>query len=89
MSSRSTSRAGSAAAAAPPPLCHPSLPAALAQGGDAGPAAEHAREVLRRDPGFTIDAYVATLHYKNEADRAPPREALAKAGLPLQASVAS
>jgi len=69
----------------PDHLVHAFLAATYAQLGDAAAAAEHAREVLRLDPGFSIEAYVATLHYRNEADLAHHREALAKAGLPAGA----
>ena len=70
----------------PDHLVHAFLAATYAQLGDAAAAAEHAREVLRLDPGFSIDAYAATLHHKNEADRAHHRDVLAKAGLPQHAS---
>ena len=49
-------------------------------GDDAG-AAAHAAEVLSRQPDFAVDAYLATLHYKHESDRAHHREGLLKAGL--------
>jgi adenylate cyclase len=58
------------------------LAAASAQMGNATAAAAHAREVLAREPGFTIGAHLATLHYKREADTEHFREGLTKAGLP-------
>jgi adenylate cyclase len=51
--------------------------------GDAATAGEHAREVLKRKPGFRVDRdYVPTLHYQREGDLAHHRENLLKAGLP-------
>ena len=37
--------------------------------------------VTKRAPDFSTEAYLATLHYKREADRAHHRAALLKAGL--------
>ena len=56
--------------------------AALAQMGDATGAKAHADEVLRREPGFTVESYLATLHYRQEADREHHRQALLASGLP-------
>jgi adenylate cyclase len=61
---------------------HAFLAAALARMGDATAAAAHAREVLKREPGFTVEGYLATLHYRDDADREHHREALLLAGLP-------
>jgi adenylate cyclase len=61
---------------------HALLAAALAQTGDAGKAAAHAQEVLKREPSFSVAAYLATQHYKHEADRQRLAEGLIKAGLP-------
>jgi hypothetical protein len=47
---------------------HAFLAAILAQMGD-GVAAAHAAEVVKREPGFTVAAYVATQHYKRDVDR--------------------
>ncbi|HVO14927.1 MAG TPA: adenylate/guanylate cyclase domain-containing protein [Alphaproteobacteria bacterium] len=58
------------------------MAAAAAQMGDAATAAGYAREVLARQPAFSIGTYVKTLHYKNEADLAHHREGLSKAGFP-------
>ena len=61
---------------------HAFMAAACAQMGDDAAAAAHAEEVLSRQPEFAVDAYLATLHYKRENDRAHHREGLLKAGLP-------
>jgi adenylate cyclase len=58
------------------------LAAASAQMGGASAASGYAREVLSRAPEFTVSAYLATLHYKNDSDLEHHREALLKAGLP-------
>ena len=60
---------------------HAFLAAACAQMNDETAARAHAREVIALQPEFSIDAYLATLHYKRESDRAHHREALLKAGL--------
>jgi adenylate cyclase len=56
--------------------------AALAQMGDQTAAKAHTEEVLRREPGFTIESYMATLHYRRESDREHHHQALLKAALP-------
>ena len=56
--------------------------AALAQMGDATGAKAHAAEALRLEPGFGIESYLATLHYRHEADREHHRSGLLKSGLP-------
>ena len=56
--------------------------AALAQMGDATGARAHAEEVLRKEPGFTVESYLATLHYRQEPDRDHHRQALLQSGLP-------
>jgi adenylate cyclase len=58
------------------------MAAACAQLGDAAGARAHVDEVLSRQPGFSVEAYLATLHYRHEHDRAHHRAALLKAGLP-------
>ena len=63
---------------------HAFLAAALAQMGDATGAKAHAEEVLRREPGFTVEGYLATLHYRHEADREHHRQALLASGLPRE-----
>jgi adenylate cyclase len=49
--------------------------------GDDAAAAAHAEEVLSRQPEFAVDAYLETLHYKRDSDRARHRDGLLKAGL--------
>jgi adenylate cyclase len=61
---------------------HAFLAAALAQIGNQTAASAHAREVLQREPSFSTQRYLATLHYKHEADRLHYAEGLRKAGLP-------
>jgi adenylate cyclase len=61
---------------------HAFMAAACAQMGDDTGAAAHAEEVLSRQPDFSVNAYLATLHYKRESDRAHHRDGLLKAGLP-------
>jgi adenylate cyclase len=41
----------------------------------------HAAEVVKRQPAFSVEAYLATLHYKRESDRAHHEDGLRKAGL--------
>ena len=60
---------------------HAFMAAACAQMGDEVAARAHAREVTSRQPEFAVDAYLATLHYKRDSDRAHHREGLLKAGL--------
>jgi adenylate cyclase len=61
---------------------HAFLAAALAWMGDATAAGAHAQAVLRIDPAFAAEAFLATLHYKRDEDRAHCRDGLLKAGLP-------
>jgi adenylate cyclase len=61
---------------------HAFLAASLAQMGDQTAAAAHAQEVLKREPAFSVQSYLATLHYKRDSDRVHHREGLCKAGLP-------
>jgi adenylate cyclase len=69
--------------AAPGELHHALLAACYARMDDAGQAAAHAAEVMKRNPQFTIRThYLPTLHYRSEADLANHLEALRKAGLP-------
>jgi adenylate cyclase len=60
---------------------HAFMAAACAQMGDETAARAHAGEVMTLQPAFAVDAYLATLHYKRESDRAHHREGLLKAGL--------
>jgi hypothetical protein len=48
---------------------HAFLAAIFAQMGDGVAAAAQAAEVVKREPGFTVAAYVATQHYKRDVDR--------------------
>lgn len=61
---------------------HAFLAAALAQMGDQTAAGAHAREVLNQEPAFSVQSYLATLHYKHDSDREHHREGLIKASLP-------
>jgi adenylate cyclase len=61
---------------------HAFLAASSAQLGNRTAAGAHAREVLQREPAFTAQAFVGTLHYRNPADGEHVREGLLKAGLP-------
>ena len=67
---------------APDHTHHAFLAAASAQLGNRTAAGAHAREVLQREPAFTAQAFVGTLHYRNPADGDHVREGLLKAGLP-------
>jgi adenylate cyclase len=68
--------------AAPDHTHHAFLAASSAQLGNRTAASAHAREVLQREPAFTAQAFVGTLHYRNPADGEHVREGLLKAGLP-------
>jgi TolB-like protein/cytochrome c-type biogenesis protein CcmH/NrfG len=61
---------------------HAFLAACHAKRGDRAAAETHAAEVLQRCPDFTVEAYLNSLHYKHDEDRAHHREALLAAGLP-------
>jgi adenylate cyclase len=61
---------------------HALLAATLAQMGKEAVAAAHASEVLKREPKFSVAAYLATQHYKHEADLRRLEAGLLKAGLP-------
>jgi adenylate cyclase len=67
---------------APDHLHQAFLAACHAEMGEAAAARLRAAEVLRRDPGFTVSAYLRTLHYKRPGDLDHHRAALLKAGLP-------
>ena len=58
------------------------LAASSAQLGDDSGARQYAAEVLKREPGFSVDAFLKTLHYKRPEDIEHHREALLKANLP-------
>ncbi len=61
---------------------HAFVAASMAQLGNKTAAAAHAQEVIKRAPDFSVEAYLATLHYKHEADREHHRQTLRAAGLP-------
>lgn len=61
---------------------HAFLAAIFAQMGDGVAAAAHAAEVVKREPGFTVAAYLATQHYKRDVDQKRHEAGLLKAGLP-------
>jgi adenylate cyclase len=61
---------------------HAFLAAALAQMGNKTAAAAHAGEVIKLNPAFSVETYMATQHYRQDSDREHHREALVKAGLP-------
>lgn len=68
---------------APDPFHHAYLAACHARMGDQAAAAEHAREVLKREPGFTVTNHLLPgLHYKLASDLEHHRESLLMAGVP-------
>jgi adenylate cyclase len=67
---------------------HSFLAAAFALSDDEEQAREHAATVLELDPGFTVEDYLETLHYKEAGDLEHHRQGLIKAGLPLRAAAA-
>ncbi len=76
--------------AAPDLMHHAFLAACYAQLGDEAAAGQHAAEVLKRDPGFSIEVFLRTLHYKRDGDIEHHRAALVKSGLPsTSADIAS
>lgn len=73
---------------APDHLHHALMAACHAANDDDAPARQHAAEVLRREPGFNIETYLQTQHYKRAQDRDHHYGALVKAGLPLSPATA-
>ena len=61
--------------------CHVSLAGTYSLMGRGSDAESAASEVLRIDPGFSVQAYSKTLPYKREDDLNYVIEALSKAGL--------
>lgn len=61
---------------------HAFLACSHVMGGDSEKASMHAKAVLSINPEFSIEAYLATLHYKDSADLEHHREALARVRLP-------
>src|SRR5207249_4300199 len=74
--------------AAPEPIHHAYLAACHAQLGDDAAARQHAAEVLKREPGYSVEACLRTLHYRRPEDSEHHRTALLKAGLPDRAAPA-
>ena len=67
---------------APDHTHHAFLAACHAALGDGAAAAAAAQTVLTLTPPFGVDAYLATLHYRREEERAHHRQHLLGAGLP-------
>ena len=67
---------------APDQTHHAFLAASSAQLGDRAAAAAHTREVLQRQPDFTVQNLLKTLHYRQPSDTEHVREGLSEAGLP-------
>ena len=67
---------------APDHTHHAFLAAAQAQMGNEAEARRYAGEVLSRKPDFTVESYLATVHYRRQEDLEHHRESLLKAGLP-------
>ncbi|MEQ8965023.1 MAG: adenylate/guanylate cyclase domain-containing protein [Azospirillaceae bacterium] len=65
-------------------VVHACFAAAMAGAGNEGGAKRHGAEILRLCPDFTIDGYLATLHYAREEDRVHHRAMLRRAGLPAE-----
>ena len=61
---------------------HAFLAAACAMTGDPASAEQHRRQALALDAKFTVEGYLATLHYKRPDDAEHHRTALIRAGLP-------
>jgi adenylate cyclase len=61
---------------------HAFLAAAAAQLGDRTASTAHAHEVMQREPGFSADSFIKTLHFRQASDNEHLREGLLKAGLP-------
>jgi adenylate cyclase len=68
--------------AAPDHMVYALLAACHAHAGNDAAAQDCIREALRRQPDFTMEGHLTTLHYKHAADREHHREGLLKAGLP-------
>lgn len=73
----------------PDHLHHAFMAACQAMLGDESAARSHVAEIMKRDPGFRVESYLATLHYQHPGDREHHRAALLKAGLPALAAGAS
>ncbi|MXN64475.1 adenylate/guanylate cyclase domain-containing protein [Stappia sp. GBMRC 2046] len=64
-------------------LQHAFIAASYGQLGDATAAGAHMARIKVLDPDFTIEGFLDTLHYANEADAEHLREGLKKAGQPV------
>ena len=60
---------------------HAFLAASYAWMGDQTAAGAHVARIRVLDPNFDLEAYLATLHYKDDADLAHHRDGLLKAGI--------
>ena len=67
---------------APDHAHHAFLAASSAQLGNRTAAGAHVREVLQRDPTFTAESFLGTLHYQQRSDKDHLRDGLVRAGLP-------
>ncbi len=67
---------------APDYMHHAFLAASSAQLGNRTAASAHAREVLQRQPAFSVRQFLGTLHYQQRSDSEHVRDGLLKAGLP-------
>ena len=67
---------------APDQTHHAFLAASSAQLGNRTAASAHTHEVLQRQPDFTVQNLLQTLHYRQPSDTEHVREGLLKAGLP-------
>jgi adenylate cyclase len=67
---------------APDHTHHAFLAASSAQLGNRTAAAAHAGEVLQRQPTFSVESCLKTLHFRQPSDTEHVREGLLKAGLP-------
>jgi adenylate cyclase len=61
---------------------HAFLAAAFARMGNTVAAGAHAAEVLKREPQFSVAAYLVTQHYKRDVDRERHAAGMRAAGLP-------
>lgn len=68
--------------AAPDHAHHAFLAASLAQLGNRTAAGAHVQEVLQREPTFSAETFLGSLHYRQHSDKEHLRDGLVKAGLP-------
>lgn len=72
--------------AAPDHFHHAFLAACFAQLDDEPSARRHVAEVIKREPLFSVEMHLMTLHYKRREDTEHHRAALVKSGLPVRVS---